>query len=113
MPDSVATKVTKAVVPAAGLGTRFLPATKAIPKEMIPVVDKPAIQYVVEEATRAGLHDIVFVTGRNKSAIEYHFDQAPEIEAKLDGDPSKAGLLARVRHATNLATIHSVRQGEA
>jgi UTP--glucose-1-phosphate uridylyltransferase len=107
------TGVTKAVVPVAGLGTRFLPATKAIPKEMIPVVDKPAIQYVVEEATRAGLHDIVFVTGRNKSAIEDHFDQVPEVEAKLEADPGKAGLLARVRHATDLATIHSVRQGEA
>jgi UTP--glucose-1-phosphate uridylyltransferase len=106
------TGVTKAVVPVAGLGTRFLPASKAIPKEMIPVVDKPAIQYVVEEAVRAGLEDILFVTGRGKSAVEDHFDQAPEIEAKLERD-GKDDLLARVRRATNLATIHSVRQGEA
>jgi UTP--glucose-1-phosphate uridylyltransferase len=72
--------VTKAVVPVAGLGTRFLPATKAIPKEMLPVVDKPAIQYVVEEAAAAGLRDILLVTGRGKGAIEDHFDRAYELE---------------------------------
>jgi UTP--glucose-1-phosphate uridylyltransferase len=105
--------VTKAVVPVAGLGTRFLPATKATPKEMLPVVDKPAIQYVVEEAVRAGLHNVLFVTGRGKTPIEDHFDRQPEIEDKLEGDASKKDLLDRVREATDLAEIHSVRQGEA
>jgi UTP--glucose-1-phosphate uridylyltransferase len=105
--------VSKAVVPVAGLGTRFLPATKATPKEMLPVVDKPAIQYVVEEAVRSGLDDILFVTGRGKSSIEDHFDRQYELEEKLEGDESKRQLLDRVRDATSLATIHSVRQGEA
>ncbi|HTR69002.1 MAG TPA: UTP--glucose-1-phosphate uridylyltransferase GalU [Mycobacteriales bacterium] len=105
--------VTKAVVPAAGLGTRFLPATKATPKEMLPVVDKPAIQYVVEEAVRAGLDDVLFIAGRGKSSIEDHFDRAYEIEDRLEGDAGKRDLLDRVRAAADLATIHSVRQGEA
>jgi UTP--glucose-1-phosphate uridylyltransferase len=105
--------VTKAVVPAAGLGTRFLPATKATPKEMLPVVDKPAIQYVVEEAVRAGLSDVLFISGRGKSSIEDHFDRAYELERRLEGDASKSDLLARVRGTAELATIHSVRQGEA
>jgi UTP--glucose-1-phosphate uridylyltransferase len=105
--------VTKAVVPAAGLGTRFLPATKATPKEMLPVVDKPAIQYVVEEAVRAGLSDVLFIAGRGKSSIEDHFDRADELERKLEGDPGKSDLLARIRNSAELATIHSVRQGEA
>jgi UTP--glucose-1-phosphate uridylyltransferase len=105
--------VSKAVVPVAGLGTRFLPATKATPKEMLPVVDKPAIQYVVEEAVRSGLDDILFVTGRGKSSIEDHFDRQYELEEKLEGDEGKRDLLDRVRDATSLATIHSVRQGEA
>src|SRR5580698_2525120 len=105
--------VTKAVVPAAGLGTRFLPATKATPKEMLPVVDKPAIQYVVEEAVRAGLDDVLFVTGRGKSSIEDHFDRQPEVEDKLAGDAGKADLLNRVQASTALAKIHFVRQGEA
>ncbi len=104
--------VTKAVVPVAGLGTRFLPATKAIPKEMLPVIDKPAIQYVVEEAVRAGLHDILFVTGRNKTPLEDHFDRNVELEEKLEGDEGKSDLLDRVRHAGDLATIYYVRQGE-
>jgi UTP--glucose-1-phosphate uridylyltransferase len=104
--------VTKAVVPVAGLGTRFLPATKATPKEMLPVVDKPAIQYVVEEAVRAGLDDVVFVTGRGKSSIEDHFDRQPELEAKL-ADSGKSDLLDRVQASTSLARIHFVRQGEA
>jgi UTP--glucose-1-phosphate uridylyltransferase len=104
--------VTKAVVPVAGMGTRFLPATKATPKEMLPVVDKPAIQYVVEEAVRAGLSDVLFVTGRGKTPIEDHFDRQPEIEDKLEGDAGKKDLLDRVREATDLADIHSVRQGE-
>ena len=102
--------VTKAVVPVAGLGTRFLPATKAIPKEMLPVVDKPAIQYVVEEAAAAGLNDILLVTGRGKGAIEDHFDRAPELEQALEakGDDKR---LARVREPDELAMIHSIRQG--
>ena len=102
--------VTKAVVPVAGLGTRFLPATKAIPKEMLPVVDKPAIQYVVEEAAAAGLNDILLVTGRGKGAIEDHFDRAPELEQALaaKGDDKR---LARVTEPDELAMIHSVRQG--
>jgi UTP--glucose-1-phosphate uridylyltransferase len=109
----MASGVTKAVVPVAGLGTRFLPATKATPKEMLPVVDKPAIQYVVEEAVRAGLDDLLFITGRSKSPLEDHFDQHYELEDKLRGDVAKHHLLDRVRGATDLAAIHYVRQGEA
>jgi UTP--glucose-1-phosphate uridylyltransferase len=107
------TGVTKAVVPVAGMGTRFLPATKATPKEMLPVVDKPAIQYVVEEAVRAGLDDVLLVTGRSKTPLEDHFDRHFELEDKLEGDEGKRDLLARVRDATDLATVHYVRQGEA
>ena len=104
-------RITKAVIPAAGLGTRFLPATKAMPKEMLPVVDKPAIQYVVEEAVRNGLTDVLMITGRNKNALENHFDNAPELESVLrkKGDSSK---LASVEHSTDLADMHYVRQGE-
>jgi UTP--glucose-1-phosphate uridylyltransferase len=102
--------VTKAVIPAAGLGTRFLPATKATPKEMLPVVDKPAIQYVVEEAVRAGLDDVLMVTGRNKTPLEDHFDRNYELEDKLEGDAGKRDLLERVREPTDLATVHYVRQ---
>jgi UTP--glucose-1-phosphate uridylyltransferase len=105
--------VTKAVVTVAGLGTRFLPATKATPKEMLPVVDKPAIQYVVEEAVRAGLDDLLLVTGRNKTPIEDHFDRHYELEDKLEGDAGKRNLLDQVRGVTELATVHYVRQGEA
>ncbi|MBV6698669.1 UTP--glucose-1-phosphate uridylyltransferase GalU [Kitasatospora aureofaciens] len=103
--------VTKAVVPAAGLGTRFLPATKATPKEMLPVVDKPAIQYVVEEAAAAGLSDILMVTGRNKRALEDHFDRAYELEELLarKGDEDR---LRRVRESVDLANMHYVRQGD-
>jgi UTP--glucose-1-phosphate uridylyltransferase len=103
--------VTKAVVPAAGLGTRFLPATKATPKEMLPVVDKPAIQYVVEEAVSAGLTDLLLVTGRNKSTLENHFDRNLELEAALEvkGDFDR---LQRVREAGVAADIHYTRQGE-
>ncbi len=102
---------TKAVIPAAGLGTRFLPATKATPKEMLPVVDKPAIQYVVEEAVQAGLTDVLMVTGRNKGSLEDHFDRNVELELALEkkGDPDR---LASVRAATDLADIHYVRQGD-
>ena len=103
--------VTKVVIPAAGLGTRFLPATKALPKEMLPVVDKPVIQYVVEEAVRAGLSDVLFVTGRNKNALENHFDRAMELEAILTrkGDEQR---LSRVAESTDLANVHYVRQGD-
>jgi UTP--glucose-1-phosphate uridylyltransferase len=105
-------RVTKAVIPAAGLGTRFLPATKASPKEMLPVVDKPAIQYVVEEAVRAGLDDVLMVTGRNKRPLEDHFDRAVELELALEAKGDDARLDA-VRHSTDLAVVHYVRQGDA
>ncbi|NKG22696.1 UTP--glucose-1-phosphate uridylyltransferase GalU [Paeniglutamicibacter terrestris] len=102
-------RVIKAVIPAAGLGTRFLPATKAMPKEMLPVVDEPAIQYVVAEAARAGLTDVLMVTGRSKRALEDHFDRVPSLEATLEakGDTEK---LRRVREATSLGDIHYIRQ---
>jgi UTP--glucose-1-phosphate uridylyltransferase len=100
--------VRKAVIPVAGLGTRFLPATKATPKEMLPVVDKPAIQYVVEEATAAGLNDVLFITGRSKRALEDHFDANPDLEGAL---VDKHELLASVRDPAELADIHYVRQG--
>jgi UTP--glucose-1-phosphate uridylyltransferase len=103
--------VTKAVIPAAGLGTRFLPATKATPKEMLPVVDKPAIQYVVEEATRAGLRDVLMVTGRNKAALEDHFDRHWELERALEAKGDQLRL-ARVRKSSDLGNVHYVRQGE-
>ncbi len=102
--------VTKAVVPAAGLGTRFLPATKATPKEMLPVVDKPAIQYVVEEAVAAGLDDVLLITGRSKRSIEDHFDRAYELEEALTAKGDTAGL-AMVRESSDLANVHYVRQG--
>ncbi len=105
-------RVTKAVIPAAGLGTRFLPATKASPKEMLPVVDKPAIQYVVEEAVRAGLTDVLMITGRNKRSLEDHFDRAVELELALE-QKGDADRLAVVQHASDLADVHYVRQGEA
>lgn len=103
--------VRKAVIPAAGLGTRFLPATKATPKEMLPVVDKPAIQYVVEEAVAAGLDDVLFVTGRSKRPLEDHFDRNLELEQVLEskGDTER---LQRVRESSDLARIHYVRQGD-
>ena len=103
--------ITKAVIPAAGMGTRFLPATKAMPKEMLPVVDKPAIQYVVEEAVAAGLTDVLMITGRNKNALENHFDRMTELEDVLQkkGDH---GRLAAVLHSTTLADMHYVRQGD-
>src|SRR3978361_289584 len=103
--------ITKVVIPAAGLGTRFLPATKAMPKEMLPVVDKPAIQYVVEEAVAAGLTDILMITGRSKSAHAKHFDRVGELEATLlkKGDVAR---LRKVNYATDLADVHYVRQGD-
>jgi UTP--glucose-1-phosphate uridylyltransferase len=102
---------TKAVIPAAGLGTRFLPATKAMPKEMLPVVDKPAIKYVVEEAVAAGLRDVLMVTGRNKTALENHFDRATELEHVLTGKGDHERL-AQVMHSSELAEVHYVRQGD-
>ena len=101
--------VRKAVIPAAGLGTRFLPATKSSPKEMLPVVDRPAIQYVVEEAVQAGLTDILIITGRNKRAVEDHFDRNFELEHYLEAT-GKHGLLKEVQFASDLADIHYVRQ---
>ncbi len=100
----------KAVIPVAGLGTRFLPATKATPKEMLPVVDKPAIQYVVEEAVAAGVTDLLFVTGRNKDALENHFDRAPNLERTL-AERGKNDLHKEVSELADLARIHYVRQG--
>jgi UTP--glucose-1-phosphate uridylyltransferase len=103
--------IRKAVIPAAGLGTRFLPATKAVPKEMLPVVDTPAIQFVVEEAVAAGLTDVLMVTGRSKRALEDHFDRVWELEATLEakGDTDK---LRKVQESTHLGDVHYVRQGD-
>jgi UTP--glucose-1-phosphate uridylyltransferase len=103
--------VTKAVIPAAGLGTRFLPATKATPKEMLPVVDRPAIQYVVEEAVDAGLDDVLIITGRNKTSLEDHFDRAPVLERTLS-TKNDHDRLAAVMEAAELAQVHYTRQGE-
>jgi len=104
--------VTKAVIPAAGLGTRFLPATKAMPKEMLPVVDRPAIQYVVEEAIKSGLDDVLMITGRSKRALEDHFDRAPGLERLLEQKGDKDRLQS-IQDASELGPIHYVRQGEA
>ncbi len=104
-------KVRKAIIPAAGLGTRFLPATKAMPKEMLPIVDKPTIQYIIEEAVEAGIEDIIIVTGKSKRAIEDHFDYSPELERNLE-EKGKVELLEKVKKATNLADIHYIRQKE-
>ncbi len=112
MAHESAPEVTKAVIPAAGLGTRFLPATKAQPKEMLPIIDKPVIQYVVEEAVASGIRDILIITGRGKRAIEDHFDRSLELEEIL----TKRGeheLLKKIRDSTNLADIHFIRQKEA
>lgn len=107
----VSKSVTKAVIPAAGLGTRFLPATKATPKEMLPVVDRPAIQYVVEEAIRAGLNDVLMITGRNKRALEDHFDRVPVLESQLS-EQGKDALLKAVEATNELGELHYVRQGD-
>jgi UTP--glucose-1-phosphate uridylyltransferase len=104
--------IRKAVIPAAGHGTRFLPATKAQPKEMLPIVDKPAIQYVIEEVTRAGLRDILIITGRGKRAIEDHFDRSFELEGYLEAS-DKLDLLKQVQEIADMADIHYIRQGEA
>jgi len=104
-------KVRKAIIPAAGLGTRFLPATKAMPKEMLPIVDKPTIQYIIEEAVASGIEDIIIVTGRGKRAIEDHFDNAFELEQNLE-EKEKFELLEKVKESTNLVDIHYIRQKE-
>ncbi|TRZ36893.1 UTP--glucose-1-phosphate uridylyltransferase [Niallia circulans] len=104
-------KVRKAIIPAAGLGTRFLPATKAMPKEMLPIVDKPTIQYIVEEAVASGIEDIIIVTGKGKRSIEDHFDSANDLEWNLEAK-GKEDLLNKVRFASNLADIHYIRQKE-
>jgi UTP--glucose-1-phosphate uridylyltransferase len=104
--------VRKAVIPAAGLGTRFLPFSKAVPKEMLPVVDRPVIQYVIEEAVDAGIEDILVVTSRHKKVLEDHFDRFPELEAQLEAK-GKPGEAAEVRGLSGLAQLHYVRQGEA
>ena len=105
----MSSRVRKAVIPAAGLGTRFLPATKSQPKEMLPVVDKPSIQYVVEEAVRAGLTDILIITGRGKRAIEDHFDRNFELEFYLE-QQGKTDLLKEVQESSELGDIHYIRQ---
>ena len=104
--------VRKAVIPAAGLGTRVLPATKAMPKEMLPIVDKPAIQYIVEEVAASGIEDILIITNRGKGLLEDHFDRAPELEARLTGSPEKEAVLEQIVHISRLANIFYVRQKE-
>ncbi|MCK0470251.1 UTP--glucose-1-phosphate uridylyltransferase GalU [Halalkalibacter sp. APA_J-10(15)] len=104
-------KVRKAIIPAAGLGTRFLPATKAQPKEMLPIVDKPTIQYIVEEAVAAGIEDIIIVSGRGKRAIEDHFDKSYELEETL-AHKEKYEMLKEVQSISNIANIHYIRQKE-
>lgn len=104
-------KVKKAIIPAAGYGTRFLPATKALPKEMLPIIDTPTIQFIVEEAVKAGIEDIIIVTGKQKRAIEDHFDRNVELEVELL-NKGKLAMLEKVTHPTTLANIHYVRQKE-
>ena len=105
-------KVTKAVIPAAGLGTRVLPATKSMPKEMLPIVDKPAIQYIVEEAVHSGITDILIITNRGKGLIEDHFDRVPELEARLSGSAEKQEIHKEIVDISHLANIYFVRQKE-
>ena len=112
MPTPSTRPTRKAVIPVAGMGTRFLPATKAVPKELLPVVDRPALQYIVEEAARAGLGEVLMVTGRNKAAIEDFFDRHPELETALEKKGDAARLEA-VHASTEVAQVHFVRQGEA
>ena len=104
-------QVRKAIIPAAGLGTRFLPATKAQPKEMLPIVDKPTLQYIIEEAINSGIEEILIITGRNKKSIEDHFDKSVELELELEAK-GKAELLKEVRCISDLANIHYIRQKE-
>ncbi|MBH5318929.1 UTP--glucose-1-phosphate uridylyltransferase GalU [Paenibacillus sp. GSMTC-2017] len=107
----MANKIRKAIIPAGGLGTRFLPATKAQPKEMLPIIDKPAIQYIVEEAVQSGIESIVIVSGRHKRAIEDHFDKSVELEAELEARNNEI-LLSVVKEISQLADIYYVRQKE-
>lgn len=104
-------KVKKAVIPAAGLGTRFLPATKAQPKEMLPIVDKPTLQYIIEEAVESGIEEILIITGRNKTSIENHFDRSVELELELE-KKGKLDLLREVRKISDMVNIHYIRQKE-
>jgi len=104
-------KVRKAIIPAAGLGTRFLPATKALPKEMLPIVDKPTMQYIIEEAIASGIEEILIITGRNKKSIEDHFDKSVELELELE-NKHKDDLLKQVRDISNMVNIHFIRQKE-
>jgi len=104
-------KVKKAVIPAAGLGTRFLPATKAQPKEMLPIVDKPTLQYIIEEAVASGIEEILIITGRNKKSIEDHFDKSVELELELE-QKGKTELLEVVQNISNMIDIHYIRQKE-
>src|SRR5690606_26600466 len=101
-------KLRKAIIPAAGLGTRFLPATKAQPKEMLPVVDKPTLQYIIEEAIQSGIEEILIITGRNKKSIEDHFDKSVELELELEAK-GKQDLLAEVRAISEMVNIHYIR----
>lgn len=103
--------VRKAIIPAAGLGTRFLPATKAQPKEMLPVVDKPTIQYIIEEAVHSGIEEILIITGRNKRAIEDHFDRSIELEIELE-KKEKNELLSQIKEISDMVNIHYIRQKE-
>lgn len=104
-------KVRKAIIPAAGLGTRFLPATKAQPKEMLPIVDKPTLQYIIEEAVESGIEEILVITGRNKKSIEDHFDKSVELELELESK-GKHDLLEEVQKISNMVNIHYIRQKE-
>ena len=104
-------KVRKAIIPAAGLGTRFLPATKAQPKEMLPIVDKPTLQYIIEEAVESGIEEILIITGRNKQSIENHFDKSVELELELEKS-GKFDLLEEIRQISDLVNIHYIRQKE-
>ena len=104
-------KVRKAIIPAAGLGTRFLPATKAQPKEMLPIVDKPTIQYIIEEAVASGIEEILIITGRNKKSIEDHFDKSVELEMELE-KAGKQEMLDLVKGISDMVDIHYIRQKE-
>ncbi|WP_349406214.1 UTP--glucose-1-phosphate uridylyltransferase, partial [Clostridium perfringens] len=104
-------KIRKAIIPAAGLGTRFLPATKAQPKEMLPIVDKPTIQYIIEEAIASGIEEILIITGRSKKSIEDHFDKSVELEMELEKS-GKTELLDLVRDISDMVDIHYIRQKE-
>src|SRR5690606_29706140 len=107
--EVVTMSVRKAIIPAAGLGTRFLPATKAQPKEMLPIVDKPTLQYIIEEAVESGIDEILIITGRNKKSIEDHFDKSVELELELEAK-GKQELLEVVQNISNMVNIHYIRQ---